>query len=521
MTVRAVLAPGAAGHSNTEVSRHHLYRRAAAAAAALLLAAGLAGPAGAAQEDCIITIDDVTVTEGNSGTTAATFTLTATGTLADDCDGVRVDWETDPNTATEGTDFTGDGDFIDLASGMITQTATISINVTGDTEFEPDEQFSVLLTTLDNATISDDEGVATITNDDPEPPGIGAGGTASATPTTGAGGTVVTVSGTKCENDTVDLILGAGNGESGGIAAETDDVPVNADDSFSGKITIPTGSDPSFTYQIVAICGADNYPAIPFDVTGMTGANGYRMVAGDGGIFTFGDRTFHGSTGSLVLNKPIVGGATDISDYDGYWIVASDGGVFTFNAEFHGSLAGQTLVSPAVEIEPTPTGKGYWIVLANGKVYTFGDANFFGDISSTRLNKPVIGMSVTPTGKGYWLVAEDGGIFNYGDAGFFGSMGDKKLNAPVIDLAPAVDNNGYYLLGRDGGVFTFGTADFKGSTGSMTLNAPVIAMLTTPTGNGYWLAASDGGVFTFGAGAEFLGSMGATKLNSPVLDLIN
>ena len=32
------------------------------------------------------------------------------------------------------------------------------------------------------------------------------------------------------------------------------------------------------------------------------------------------------------LNKPIVGGATDTSDYDGYWIVASDGGVFTFNA---------------------------------------------------------------------------------------------------------------------------------------------------------------------------------------------
>ena len=251
------------------------------------------------------------------------------------------------------------------------------------------------------------------------------------------------------------------------------------------------------------------------------GGDGYRMVAADGGIFTFGERRFHGSTGSLVLNKPIVGGATDISDYDGYWIVASDGGVFTFDAEFHGSLAGQTLAAPAVEIEPTPSGKGYWIVLANGKVYTFGDANFFGDISSSRLNKPVIGMSVTPSGKGYWLVAEDGGIFNYGDAGFFGSMGDKVLNAPVIDLAPAVDNKGYYLLGRDGGVFTFGTADFKGSTGSMTLNAPVIAMLTTPSGSGYWLAASDGGIFTFGPGAAFLGSMGGTKLNSPVLDLIN
>jgi hypothetical protein len=247
---------------------------------------------------------------------------------------------------------------------------------------------------------------------------------------------------------------------------------------------------------------------------------GYRMVAGDGGIFTFGARTFHGSTGDLKLRAPIVGGATDVSDDDGYWIVASDGGVFTFGTEFHGSLGDRRLPSPAVEIEPTPTGKGYWVVLANGKVFTFGDANHFGDMEGRPLNKPMIGMSVTPSGRGYWLVAEDGGIFNFGDAGFFGSTGDKRLNAPIIDLAPSTDNAGYYLLGKDGGVFTFGSADFKGSTGSLKLNAPVVAMLVSHDGSGYWLGASDGGVFTFGA-VPFLGSMGDVRLNSPVLDLIH
>jgi len=30
-------------------------------------------------------------------------------------------------------------------------------------------------------------------------------------------------------------------------------------------------------------------------------------VASDGGIFSYGDAVFHGSTGSLTLNKPIVG----------------------------------------------------------------------------------------------------------------------------------------------------------------------------------------------------------------------
>ena len=249
------------------------------------------------------------------------------------------------------------------------------------------------------------------------------------------------------------------------------------------------------------------------------GSNGYRMVAGDGGIFTFGARGFYGSTGDKVLNKPIVGGATDTSDFEGYWIVASDGGVFAFDAPFHGSAVG-LIDSPAVEIEPTPTGAGYWIVTATGKVLPFGDAKFHGDMSGKGLNQPIIGMSVTTTGQGYWLVGQDGGIFSFGDAQFFGSTGSMKLNAPVIDLAPAADNQGYFLVARDGGVFTFGSAEFKGSTGSMKLNAPVIAMLVSPNGAGYWLAATDGGIFTFGA-VEFLGSMGGTKLNSPVLDLIN
>ena len=35
--------------------------------------------------------------------------------------------------------------------------------------------------------------------------------------------------------------------------------------------------------------------------------HGYWLVASDGGIFNFGDAQFFGSTGSIRLNKPIVG----------------------------------------------------------------------------------------------------------------------------------------------------------------------------------------------------------------------
>ena len=70
-----------------------------------------------------------------------------------------------------------------------------------------------------------------------------------------------------------------------------------------------------------------------------TGA-GYWLVASDGGIFTFGDATFSGSTGSLSLVKPVVG-MTATPDGLGYWLVAGDGGIFTFgDAGFYGSGAG-------------------------------------------------------------------------------------------------------------------------------------------------------------------------------------
>jgi hypothetical protein len=52
-------------------------------------------------------------------------------------------------------------------------------------------------------------------------------------------------------------------------------------------------------------------------------------VASDGGIFTYGQAPFDGSTGSLSLAAPVVGMAADNAT-NGYWMAAADGGIFTF-----------------------------------------------------------------------------------------------------------------------------------------------------------------------------------------------
>ena len=114
----------------------------------------------------------------------------------------------------------------------------------------------------------------------------------------------------------------------------------------------------------------------------------------------------------MHLNQPIVGIASTPSG-KGYWLVASDGGIFTFgDATFYGSTGGLHLNKPIVGMASTPSGKGYWLVASDGGIFNYGDAAFEGSAGATPLNKPIVGMASTPSGDGYWLVASDGGIFS-------------------------------------------------------------------------------------------------------------
>ncbi len=242
---------------------------------------------------------------------------------------------------------------------------------------------------------------------------------------------------------------------------------------------------------------------------------GYRMVAGDGGIFSFCE-PFYGSMGGRPLDAPIVG-AVESPDRAGYWLVASDGGVFAFgDARFFGSIGGHPLNRPIVGMTATADGRGYWLVASDGGVFAFGDARFHGSTGSIRLTRPVVGITATPDGGGYWLVASDGGVFAFGDARFMGSTGGHPLNRPVVGIAATNDGHGYWLVASDGGLFTFGDAAFHGSMGGRPLNEPIVGMKATADGSGYWEVAADGGVFSFGS-ATFHGSTGALRIVAPIV----
>ncbi len=320
----------------------------------------------------------------------------------------------------------------------------------------------------------------------------------------------------------VQAAVALGQSPSGPLFVKSGGDPMSALLSFQftsgpgrGALYFPGSPTPDVlaTYQgVPALAGV----AVPFVATFPAG--GYWLVAADGGIFSFGDAAFFGSTGQLTLNKPIVGMAPT-PDGGGYWLVAADGGIFSFgDAAFFGSTGQLTLNKPIVGMAPTPDGGGYWLVAADGGIFSFGDAAFFGSTGQLTLNKPIVGMAPTPDGGGYWLVAADGGIFSFGDAAFFGSTGQLTLNKPIVGMAPTPDGGGYWLVAADGGIFSFGDAAFFGSTGQLTLNKPIVGMAPTPDRGGYWLVAADGGIFSFGD-AAFFGSTGQLTLNKPIVGM--
>jgi hypothetical protein len=243
----------------------------------------------------------------------------------------------------------------------------------------------------------------------------------------------------------------------------------------------------------------------------------YWLVATDGGIFSFGGAPFYGSTGSIALNKPVVGMAPTPGG-GGYWLVASDGGIFSYgDAGFYGSTGSIALNKPVVGMASTPDGKGYWLVASDGGIFSYGDAQFYGSTGSIALNKPVVGMASTQDGRGYWLVASDGGIFAYGDAGFYGSTGSIALNKPIIGMMPGPGGGGYFLVAADGGMFSYGGTQFFGSLGALPIKHPVVAAAATPNANGYWMTDATGLVSNFGS-AGYFGSA-PKPLNRPIVGM--
>ena len=112
-----------------------------------------------------LTVGDTSLIEGDSGTSLMSFSVTLSETKTE---AVSFNYATSNGTASSDTDYTASSGTATISAGTLGTTITISIS--GDTDVEPDEQFTLTVVSADGATISDGVASGTILdNDSPAP----------------------------------------------------------------------------------------------------------------------------------------------------------------------------------------------------------------------------------------------------------------------------------------------------------------------------------------------------------------
>ena len=190
-----------------------------------------------------ISIDDVTVNEGDSGSSNAYFPVSldfmAGKTLS-------VDYETSSNgSITVGSDYTYSRGTLTFIEGDTTN--AIVVPILGDTLDEPNETFTMTLSNPVNATISDSSALGTIMDNDPQPTVSFTNDSQSAFE-----GTTVTVSLQLSEVSSLDVTIPI---RVAGSAVEGKDYtsPTSTSDSIVADVSILAGdTTATLTFPIMA-----------------------------------------------------------------------------------------------------------------------------------------------------------------------------------------------------------------------------------------------------------------------------
>ncbi|HLM55630.1 MAG TPA: Calx-beta domain-containing protein [Pyrinomonadaceae bacterium] len=227
-----------------------------------------------------VSVDDITVTEGQSGLTSATFTLSLS---APSPQTVAVFASTANGTATA-TAFPNDYQRV-INRSVVFQpgatTATVTVSVIGDGAVEPDETFFLNLSNPQDCTIADGQGVATIVNDDATIQ-FGAASVAVSEaarkvsievtrtgPLTGASSVgYSTADGTASERSDYNTTVGTlqfapGEGSKTITVLITDDAIVEGDETFSITLSNPFGGATGATATAAFTINSDDTAAGP------------------------------------------------------------------------------------------------------------------------------------------------------------------------------------------------------------------------------------------------------------------
>jgi hypothetical protein len=174
-----------------------------------------------------LSINDMMITEGDTGTMNATFTVTLSAAHNQT---VSVSYSAKGITATAGVDFQANSGRVKFDPGQTSR--TVSIPIIGDPMDEFDETFTVSLLSPVNAPIGDRQGIGLIVDNDP-PPNIAINDVSVQEGDTGQANATFTVTLSAISGKPIAVQYSAANGSA---IAGSDYV------AASGTVTIPPGS---------------------------------------------------------------------------------------------------------------------------------------------------------------------------------------------------------------------------------------------------------------------------------------
>ncbi len=312
----------------------------------------------------ILSINDVIGTEGNSGTTTFTFTVSSSNPAP--ASGITFDLATQDNTATTANKDYSAGTLVGQTIPAGQQTYKFAVTVNGDLLVEPNETFFVNLTNVSGATISDGQGLGTIQNDDLAP---------AATLTINDIATIEGNGGTTTLAFTVTSSLPA---PAGGISFDIataegvaqDDNPANDDNDYVARSlvaqTIPAGQQIySFTVIVNGDLLVESDETLFVNLSKASGA----IVADGQGIGTIQND----DTANLVISQVYGGGGNSGAQFTHDFVEIFNRGTTTVNfaaTPYSIQYAGGTASFGANKVDLTSggiaPGKYFLIQLSSG-----------------------------------------------------------------------------------------------------------------------------------------------------------
>jgi hypothetical protein len=448
-----------------------------------------------------ISINDLSQSEGNTGTTSFTFTVTLSNPSSQQ---VTVNFATSDGTATTAdNDYAANSGTLTFAPNTTTQTFTVVVN--GDKKFEPDETFTVTLTNAVNATIADATGTGTIANDDAQPT-ISINDVTQAEGNSGPTSFTFTVSLSNPSSQQVTVHFATSDGtattadgdyvaNSGTVTfapnttTQTFTVVVNGDtkvepnETFTVTLSAPTNATIADATATGTITNDDGLPTLSI--------NNVTKAEGNAGTTSFTFTVTLSATSSQQVTVAFATSDGTATTADGDYVANS--GTLTF-APNTTTQTITVLVSGDTKVESNET---FTVTLSNPTNATIasgtGTGTITNDDSAQSQQEPSVSSTVTPIGLVVLVTTADGTVTQYDSTGAhvlgsgvssasiaFGPLGQVVLVTATDGTLTRYDANGHQVLG--GGVKSASIA--FSPTGEVVLVTATDGTLTRYDANG-------------------------------------